>query len=62
MPNMREKIKEYIMELDTEIGRCKKCVIDNGDDAPDTNNMIMVRIQTLQEVIYDLEGRMEEVI
>ena len=61
-PDMREKIREYIDELNTEIKRCEKCIIDNGDDAPDTNNMIMVRIQTLQEVIYDLEGRMEEVI
>ena len=61
-PDMREKIREYIDELNTEIKRCEKCIIDNGDDAPDTNNMIMVRIQTLQEVIYALEGRMEEVI
>lgn len=61
-PDMREKIREYIDKLNTEIKRCEKCIIDNGDDAPDTNNMIMVRIQTLQEVIYDLEGRMEEVV
>ena len=59
-PDMREKVREYIGELGTEIKRCEKCVIDNGDNAFDANNMLMARIQTLQEVIYDLEGRLME--
>lgn len=53
-------IREYISELEKEIKRCEKCIIDNGDDAPNANNMLIVRMQTLQEVIYDLEGRIEE--
>lgn len=61
-PDMREKIKEYIAELNAEIKRVEKCIIDNGDDAPDTNNMLLTRIQTLQEVINDLQGRMEEAL
>ena len=61
-PNMREKVKEYITELKEEIKRVEKCIIDNGDNAPDTNNMLLARIQTLQEVIYDLQGKMEEVL
>jgi len=61
-PNMREKIREYITELKEEIKRVEKCIIDNGDNTPDTNNMLLARIQTLQEVIYDLQGKMEEVL
>lgn len=59
-PNIREKVKEYIAELKEEIKRVEKCIIDNGDNAPNTNNMLLARMQTLQEVIYDLEGRIEE--
>lgn len=61
-PDMREKVREYIDELGTEIKRCEKCVIDNGDNAPDTNNMLMARMQTLQEVINDLKGRLMEMV
>lgn len=31
---MREKIREYIIELNTEIKRVEQCIIDNGDVAP----------------------------
>ena len=27
---MREKIREYIIELNTEIKRVEQCIIDNG--------------------------------
>lgn len=57
---MQGMVKEYIDELEKEIKRCKKCIIDNGDVAPDTNNMFIVRMETLQQVIYDLESRLEE--
>lgn len=61
-PNMREKVREYIGELDTEIERVEQCVIENGEDAVDTNNMLFSRIQTIIEVKNDLQGRLEEMI
>ena len=60
MPNMRDKIKEYIGEIETEIKRCEQCIIDNGSEAETTNNMLIVRCQTLHEVVNDLNGRLEE--
>lgn len=59
-PNMREKVREYIGELDTEIERVEQCIIENGEDAVDTNNMLFSRIQTIIEVKNDLQGRLEE--
>lgn len=59
-PDMREKIKEYISELETEIGRCEQCIIDNGIEAETTNNMLLARCETLHEIIGDLKGRLEE--
>lgn len=61
-PNMREKVREYIGELDTEIERVEQCIIENGEDAVDTNNMLFSRIQTIIEVKNDLQGRLEEMI
>jgi len=60
MPDMREKVKEYIGELETEIGRCEQCIIDNGIEAETTNNMLLARCETLHEIIDDLKGRLEE--
>lgn len=59
-PDMREKIREYVNELDTEIDRCEQCIIDNGIEAETTNNMLLARCETLHEVINDLKGRLEE--
>ncbi|WP_288681564.1 hypothetical protein [uncultured Eubacterium sp.] len=53
-------IREYIDELGKEICRCEKCIIANGGDSPSENNMFMVRMETLQQVIYDLKSRLEE--
>lgn len=61
-PDMREKIKEYIGEFETEIERCEQCIIDNGIEAETTNNMLLVRCRTLLEVINDLNGRSEEMV
>lgn len=59
-PDMREKIREYVNELDTEIDRCEQCIIDNGIEAETTNNMLLARCETLHEIIGDLKGRLEE--
>lgn len=62
-PDMREKIREYINELDTEINRCEnelqKYYKSNGDIGVIS---MQNRIQILIEVKNDLLGRLEEVI
>lgn len=62
-PDMREKIKEYIGELDAEIGRCEnelqKYYKSNGDIGVIS---MQNRIQVLVEVKNDLLGRLEEVV
>ena len=62
-PDMREKIREYINELDTEINRCEnelqKYYKSNGDIGVIS---MQNRIQVLIEVKNDLLGRLKEVI
>lgn len=62
-PDMREKIREYINELDTEINKCEnelqKYYKNNGDIGVIS---MQNRIQVLIEVKNDLLGRMEEVV
>lgn len=62
-PDMREKIREYINELDTEINKCEnelqKYYKNNGDIGVIS---MQNRIQVLIEVKNDLLGRLEEVI
>lgn len=62
-PDMREKIREYISELDTEIDRCEnelqKYYKSNGDIGVIS---MQNRIQVLIEVKNDLLGRLEEVV
>ena len=62
-PDMREKIREYINELDIEINRCEnelqKYYKSNGDIGVIS---MQNRIQVLIEVKNDLLGRLEEVI
>lgn len=62
-PDMREKIREYINELDTEINRCEnelqKYYKSNGDIGVIS---MQNRIQVLIEVKNDLLGRLEEVV
>lgn len=62
-PDMREKIREYINELDREIGRCEnelqKYYKSNGDIGVIS---MQNRIQVLIEVKNDLLERLEEVI
>jgi len=59
-PNMRENVVEYIGELKMEIKRVEQYIVDNEKEAETTNNMLLARCQTLQEVINDLKGRLEE--
>ena len=56
-PNMREKVVEYISELKTEIKRLEDELITKE---PYVTQSYICRIGTLQEVINDLKGRLEE--
>lgn len=58
-PDMREKVKEYINELDTEIDRLED-VLKNTDNP--YNLQVKGRLNAIIEVKNDLSGRLEEVI
>lgn len=60
MPDMREKIKEYISELDKEIKRVESEIVNTDDKGYEAR--MMSRLDTLTEVRNDLLGRLEEVI
>lgn len=64
-PDMREKVKEYIGELEDEIQRCLNIMVELTvrDKLKDAKQVeLESRIQTLEEVKNDLRNRMEEVI
>lgn len=58
-PNMREKVVEYIGELETEIKRLEDELITKE---PYVTQHYICRIGVLQEVINDLKGRLEEIV
>ena len=69
-PDMREKVKEYISELDVEIERCVDeaesilAAIRDYDEKPMPTNYIRLeeRTKVLGEVKNDLQGRLDELI
>ena len=69
-PDMREKIREYIDELDVKIDRCVDeaenilAAIGDYDEKPMPTNYIRLeeRAKVLGEVKNDLEGRLEELV
>ena len=73
MPDMREKVKEYISEIQEEIDRCVKLIEDKfaelGNDAVKETyscgieySKIESRIDTLGQVQNDLRNCLEEVL
>ena len=62
-PDMRQKVKEYISELDAEIDRCHKLAEQNmNDGAHELAEIMMARVKTLNEVRNDLQSRLEELV
>lgn len=63
-PDMREKIREYISELDKEIERCEKLYeeVSVGYSDPTRSLTIRCRVETLSQVKCDLKSRLEELI
>ena len=60
---MRDKIKEYISELNVEMTRCMEWQTENIDMAGSLQfEKYITRIETLQEVRNDLKSRLEELI
>ena len=67
MPDMREKVIEYVnKELEEEIARCIQWVEDEENKKIDVDEYgclsIKSRIETLTEVQNDLKNRLEELI
>lgn len=61
MPDMRKKIYEYVSELEIEMKRCENLAEQNiQDDASMVANMMIARMQTLNEVRNDLLSRLAE--
>ena len=61
-PDMREKVKEYISELDVEYDRCMDWIEEHMDGEACQASAMEMRAKTLIEVKNDLQGRLEELI
>lgn len=61
-PDMREKVREYIIELDEEISRCMAWIEDHMDGEACQVSAMEMRAKTLNDVKNDLESRLEELI
>lgn len=62
-PDMREKVKEYISELNKEIKRCMGWQDNNYDKLGSLEfEKMCSRVEALQEVRNDLKDRLEELI
>ena len=61
-PDMREKVREYISELDAEYDRCMEWIEENMDSEACQVSTMEMRAKTLMEVKNDLESRLEELV
>ena len=61
-PDMREKVREYISELDAEYGRCTDWIEEHMNGEACQVFAMEMRAKTLNEVKNDLESRLEELI
>ena len=68
LPDMREKVKEYVSELDAEIDRCHKKIEELSYDEickranKSEINYYFARREALSQVKNDLQGRLEELV
>ena len=60
--DMREKIKEYIGELDAEYDRCMNWIEEHMNGEACQVSAMEMRAKTLTEVKNDLESRLEELV
>ena len=61
-PDMREKIKEYIDELDKGYDRYMDWIEEHMDSETYQVTAMEMRAKTLMEVKNDLQGRLEELV
>lgn len=61
-PDMREKVREYISELDVEYGRCMDWLEDHMDGEACQVSEMEMRADTLMEVKNDLQSRLEALV
>ena len=61
-PDMREKVREYISELDAEYDRCMDWIEEHMDGEACQVSAMEMRATTLNEVKNDLQGRLEELV
>lgn len=61
-PDMREKVKEYISELDVEYDRCMDWIEEHVNGEACQVSAMEMRAKTLMEVKNDLESRLEELV
>ena len=61
-PDIREKVKEYISELDVEYDRCMAWIEEHMDCEACQVSAMEMRAKTLMEVKNDLESRLEELV
>lgn len=61
-PDMREKIREYIDELDAEYDRCMDWIEEHMNGEACQVTAMEMRAKTLNEIKNDLEGRLEELV
>ena len=59
-PDMREKVMEYISELDAEYDRCMTWIEEHMNGEVCQVSAMEMRAKTLNEVKNDLQGRLEE--
>ena len=60
--DIREKVKEYIAELDEEISRCEIWIEEHINGEACQVTAMEMRAKTLNEVRNDLESRLEELV
>ena len=61
-PDMREKVREYISELDTEYDRCMNWIEEHMNGETCQVSTMEMRAKTLMEVKNDLKSRLEELV
>ena len=61
-PDMKEKVREYISELDKEIERCMTWIEEHMNDEACQVSAMEIRAKTLNEVKNDLQSRLEELV
>ena len=61
-PDMREKVKEYIIDLDEEISRCMAWIEEHMDGEGCQVSAMEMSAKTLNDVKNDLQNRLDELV